>query len=488
MTLPPSECKVYTPPLLADAMVKAVRPHRDDYWLDPCMGPGAFIATLRRHGIPRDRIFGIDIDTSVGKEDGAATTVRGIDFFQWCARTRQRFTKIVANPPYVAIRKLHPTLQQSLCDFGGGNDTSFALRSNYWCAFLAASLRVLEQNGSLSFVLPAAWEYALYADSVRQYVLDNFQSVDVHRSMQPLFPEVREGCVVLVARGYKQAPTRTVRFDHANSELLIASLGRSSAERAAVAKTYQTQPSPPDSGRVPFCHLYAIGIGCVTGDARYFLLTEAVRIHHKLPVEALRPVLSKARHLVAARITKAHWKRLLNANERVWLFSPTANTLRQKAVRAYLEHGKQVCDLKAYKLKNRDPWYQVRDIRNATGFLSGMTQLGPWISFRSMRQLAATNTLYTLTAKNKMSADEHAAWGLSLLSTSSRSQFAELTRRYPDGLPKLEPHDLNSFQLTPPKSTTDAVENYSRAVDLLLASKISEAVAIADAQIGGKCT
>jgi hypothetical protein len=42
--------------------------------------------------------------------------------------------------------------------------------------------------------------------------------------------------------------------------------------------------------------------------------------------------------------------------------------------------------------------------------------------------------------------------------------------------------------LTSPKSTTGAVDNYGRAVDFLLASKISEAVAIADAQIGGKCT
>lgn len=488
MTLPPAKSKVYTPPLLADAMVRAVGLHRDDYWLDPCMGPGAFIAPLRQHGIPRDRIVGIDIDTSLGKEDGAATTVRGIDFFKWCGHTRQRFTKIVANPPYVAIRKLHPTLQKSLRDFGGGDDTSFALRSNYWCAFLAASLRLLEQNGSLSFVLPAAWEYALYADSVRRCVLANFQSVDVHRSLQPLFPDVREGCVVLVARGYRQTPTRALRFDHVNSELLIASLARSSPERASVAKSNQPQLSAHHSGRVPFCDLYAIGIGCVTGDARYFLLTEADRIFHKLPVEALRPVLSKARHLVAARVTKTHWNRLLDANERVWMFSPTASTLRRKAVSTYLEHGEKACDLNAYKLKHRDPWYQVRDIRNATGFLSGMTRLGPWISFRSMRQLAATNTLYTLTAKNKMTADEHAAWGLSLLSTSSRRQFAELTRRYPDGLPKLEPHDLNSFQLMPPKSTTDAARNYSRAIDLLLASKISEAVAVADAQIGGKYT
>lgn len=225
----------------------------------------------------------------------------------------------------------------------------------------------------------------------------------------------------------------------------------------------------------------------MTGDARYFLLTETDRIRHNLPVEALCPVLSRARHLVAARITQAHWQRLLNANERVWLCSPGPGTLRRKSVRAYLEHGERVCDLNAYKLKHRDPWYEVPDIRNATGFLSGMTRLGPWISFRSMRHLAATNTLYVLTAKNKMSTDERAAWALSLLSTSSRRQFSELARRYPDGLAKLEPHDINSFKLTPPKSTAEATGNYRRAVDLLLASKVTEAVAIADAQIGSKC-
>ncbi len=486
MMEPPPECKVYTPPLLADAIVKAVMPHRDDYWLDPCMGPGAFIAPLRKQGIPKDRIVGIDIDTSVGYEDGAATTVRGIDFFRWCARTRRRFTKIVANPPYVAIRKLHPTLQQSLRDFGSGNDISFAKRSNYWCAFLAASLRVLEQDGSLAFVLPAAWEYALYADQVRQYVLGNFQSVDVHRCWQPLFPDVREGCVVLVARGYRNKPTRSVRIDHATSESLVASLSLRSASKDS--RPYRTKPSAAAPTSIAFSDLFSINIGCVTGDARYFLLTEADRIRHKLPVEALCPVLSRARHLVAAEMTRAHWQRLLNANERVWLFNPGPGTLRRKPVRAYLEHGERVCDLSAYKLKHRDPWYAVHDIRNATGFLSGMTQLGPWISFRSMRHLAATNTLYVLTDKNKMSADERAAWGLSLLSTSSRRQFSELARRYPDGLAKLEPHDLNSFQLAPPKSTKGAAGNYHRAVDFLLASEVSEAVTIADAQIGGKCT
>jgi hypothetical protein len=77
---PPPECKVYTPPRLADAMVHAIEPHPHDVWLDPCMGPGAFIAPLRKKGIPKDRIIGIDIDSTSGAEDKSATTVRGVDF------------------------------------------------------------------------------------------------------------------------------------------------------------------------------------------------------------------------------------------------------------------------------------------------------------------------------------------------------------------------------------------------------------------------
>jgi adenine-specific DNA-methyltransferase len=91
-------------------MVQAIGPNPHDYWLDPCMGPGAFIAPLREKGIRKERIVGIDIDPISGAEDKSATTIRGVDFFQWCASTEQKFSRIIANPPYVAIRELHPEL------------------------------------------------------------------------------------------------------------------------------------------------------------------------------------------------------------------------------------------------------------------------------------------------------------------------------------------------------------------------------------------
>jgi type I restriction-modification system DNA methylase subunit len=99
MMLPPPSCKVYTPRQLAEAMVHALEPGPLDLWLDPCMGPGAFIAPLRENGVCKERIVGIDIEPLSGIQEQGATTIRGVDFFTWCASTERRFTKIIANPP-----------------------------------------------------------------------------------------------------------------------------------------------------------------------------------------------------------------------------------------------------------------------------------------------------------------------------------------------------------------------------------------------------
>jgi hypothetical protein len=465
-------------------MVQAIDPGPKDHWLDPCIGPGAFITPLRESGIPRKRIIAIDIEPSPGGEDRAATTVRGVDFFDWCASTQRRFTRIVANPPYVAIRKLDPELQKSVKFFGGDDLLSFSLRSNYWCAFLAACLRVLKPKGNLAFILPAAWDYAQYADDVRSNVLKHFHSVEVHRCFEPLFPGVREGCVVLIAKGYLMRPVKSVRIDHDTSMSLIGALTRKSH---VSAKPYRKAPRIVCQSFVPFSDLYTISIGCVTGDAHYFLLTESDRMRNRLPQEAVRPVLSKARHLVAATMSKMEWKRLLKANERVWLFSPDKCARKYKAVREYLAHGEATCNLDAYKLRNRDPWYCVPGIKMGTGYLSGMTKLGPWLSFRTMRNLAATNTLYVITEKLRMSAEERAAWALSLLSTPSRNQVRELVRHYPDGLTKMEPHDLSGISLPPPSILKGACEEYDRAIQLLLTGHESAAIALADSRSEASC-
>lgn len=478
MPLPPRECKVYTPPSLAEAMVSAIHCGRDVEWLDPCVGPGAFIEALRARKVRKDRIVALDLESAAGKFDSFARTVRGVDFFRWLPSTTARFDKIIANPPYVPIERLSRALQKPILSLNEIDSASFRLNSNYWCAFLAGSLRVLKDGGDLAFVLPAAWDYADYAGAVKQRIFDVFRSVEVHRCLKPLFETVSEGCVVLVARGYGARKGQTAYFEYSAPDELIKSLRVRKKQPISCTQNLSAQPEIEDAVRLG--EVFDIRIGCVTGDSQYFLLTEKQRLKHSLPYGAVTPILSKARHLKSAFLRSSDWNRLLTAGERVWLFKPSKRAQKTLAVQQYLELGERVCDLKRHKLRSREHWWDVPMIEPCDGFLSGMAKAGPWISLRSMQDLSASNTLYVVRLLDRMKQQEKATWALGLLTSYCRQQVAKLGRRYPDGLVKYEPKDLHSLNLPRPRTTNNGRETLEAAVSQLVAGNSHAAIRIAD--------
>ena len=478
MPLPPPECKVFTPPSLAQAMVSAIYSASDVEWLDPCVGPGAFVQALRAQGVPKDRIVALDIENAPGRFDSCARTARGVDFFRWLPATTARFDKIIANPPYVPIERLPRSLQRPILSLNAFDSSSFRLSSNYWCAFLAGSLRVLKDGGDLAFVLPAAWEYANYAGAIKGRIFREFRSVEVHRCLKPLFDTVSEGCVVLIAKGYGAKESQPTSYEHSDPNELIGSL---------LADGKKTSRPKQDSSQlievndaVRLGDILKVGIGCVTGDSQYFLLTESQRLHHSLPRGAVTPIVSKARHLKSAVLRASDWYRLLTKGERVWLFKPDKGSRSTRAVRRYLELGEETCDLKRNKLRSREDWWDVPTIETCDGFLSGMTKLGPWISLRSMRDLSASNTLYVVRFSERMTKAEKATWALGLLTSYCRQQATKLGRRYPDGLVKHEPRDLHSLMIPQPPTTNNGQEALETAVYELVAGNISGASRIAD--------
>ena len=60
-------------------------------------------------------------------------------------------------------------------------------------AFLTASLNLVRPGGCLGFVLPASWDFADYAASIRDEVFKSFERVEVYRCKRPLFDSVQEG-------------------------------------------------------------------------------------------------------------------------------------------------------------------------------------------------------------------------------------------------------------------------------------------------------
>jgi methylase of polypeptide subunit release factors len=167
-------------------------------WLEPSHGTGVFVEAISRLGVRKDKIFAVDLDPVTSAADGLATTSRGVDFLRWAVDTERRFDRIVGNPPFIAIRRLPPSLQKSAASVLDLNGRPVGRGANVWYSFVLASLRLLKPGGCLAFVLPSAAEYADYSASIRHAMRDTFGSLELYRCEHPLFENVQEGTLVAV--------------------------------------------------------------------------------------------------------------------------------------------------------------------------------------------------------------------------------------------------------------------------------------------------
>jgi adenine-specific DNA-methyltransferase len=462
-------------------MVSALSPRANERFLEPCVGAGSLVRALARRGIPAARIRGLDLDRDPRPSDGYARVIRDVDFLNWSARTRERFDKIVANPPFLALSRLPPSLRKNALQVVDPfSHRRVTLAGNYWQAFLCAAISLLARDGSICFLLPAAWDYTNYARTLREELPKHFEHVFVHRSCSPLFDSVREGSVVLVARGFHRANLTFRRIEHSTVQQLLGSLANENplaSSHAAPAPELQ-----PKTRHTKLGDLVKIRIGAVTGDSGYFLLTEQERRIRKLPVRCCVRVLTRSSHLRAAAITERLWNRLRAEGERVWLFRPEGRVLDHGRVRNYLslKPEKGGCQRSRFKIQIRSPWYRTPLPANVDGFLSGTSSQGPWIALGQMRGLSATNTLYVVTFKSARTSVGKAAIGLSLLTTSAREALSKVGRRYADGLLKYEPGDLENVEIPLVTKLKGVITRYQQAISKLLDGHVLEAQRLAD--------
>lgn len=477
--LPPASCEVETPASLAEAMVSRLNDDSKARWLDPCVGAGAFLLALHAAEVPVSHIRGFDIQRKSATADHLARVDRGVDFLKKATETRERFDRIVANPPYVSFTRLDDTLRRRAREISAAG-MSLSDGANYWAAFLVAAVGLLREGGKLCFVLPAAYEFADYAKPLRDRLPHLFRNVEVHRSRVPLFPDVQEGTVVLLAEGFGKGETAPNRFVYPSKGELIKGL----TAREISNNGSQTAPRSFSKGRPtrPLHEVVKIGIGAVTGDNSFFLMTDAERRGRHIPTTACRAVISRAKHLSSSEIDDDLWTKLRQDGERVWMFDPPPRMELNEHVKAYLSLPAEGggCQRRAYKVANRDKWFRVPVPTRADGFMSGMSHVGPWIALNRIHRLIATNTLYIVHFKETLSLEARASWAIAMLTSEARERFEAAGRCYADGLVKYEPRDLLNVRIPTPSSTRNARSALKKSVNALLTGDTRASRRIAD--------
>jgi adenine-specific DNA-methyltransferase len=478
--LVPRSCVVQTPDLLADAMVNALGKRDADTWLEPCIGNGALLSALSKFGVKRNKITGLDVDAHPQPNDRFGKVFRGRDFLGWSCSTRLRFDKIIANPPYVALERLESAIRRAAIEVSLSDKIRITANANAWYAFLCAAIRLLKNDGSLCFLLPAAWDFANYALPLRSSIREYFKNVEIYRTATPIFraEKVQDGAIVLLARGrqvLKDNSTRKefrpiYRYEVSSiDELILALPSRPESKKRGEPPRVAAPAVRGTQQHQLLGDILNIRLGIVTGDSSYFLLTEKRRRELRLPLAAVVPVLSRARHLTSPNMTAAQWNRLRNIEERIWLFNPKPSVSANQFVQSYLRFGRNGgCKTENHKVTIRNPWFRFSALTEGDGFMSGMSTLMPWLSFRSMPRLFATNTLYVVNFTDPLlKQPQRIAVAMSLLTSDVRAQMRERGRAYAAGLMKYEPSDLLGLHVPKVGEVVAGWEIYRRALRAL---------------------
>jgi adenine-specific DNA-methyltransferase len=485
----PTSCKVYTPVDLASALVSGVGVEDSKHWLEPSFGRGAFLKALSSFGVRRDHIVAVDVDRHPSELDDLGTALRGTEFLGWALHHQFKFDRIVGNPPYVAIERVNSRLQALAASLSWEELKGVGFNGNLWAAFIIACLRLLQPHANMSFVLPAAWDYADYAEQLRNKLPFLFSRFVVHRCRETLFSGVQDGCVVIQALDFGGRGSGIVRFEHKSAaDLRIAVSDTSGTDRHVFNVAENVGAYGP---HVPARSIFNIRLGGVTGDASFFLLRDSKRKRLGIPTRACIPALSRAKHLRSAFADRSTWTSLMTKDERVWLFRPTVKQAKSGPIKNYLRLDKKKggCDRNADWVNRRKPWYRVMIPSRIDGFISGTSSFGPWICLNDMPRLAATNTLYVVQFLSaKTSANQRASWCIALLTSGVQAQLKRIARVYAGGMVKFEPSDLLSLSLPIPSTCKGAVVEYRSIIEMLMRGERRGATKAADAWFDHRST
>lgn len=159
----------FTPPKTIVNMITKVKSVSSLFQdiLEPSCGSCEFINYLKTY-FPTSNITGIELNKlifdSIKDKQISNVTLLNEDFIKY--KDSHKYNLIIGNPPFYVMKK-HEAPNDYHQYFDG--------RPNIFLLFVIKSLKMLKNNGILSFVLPRNFINCLYYDKTRQFIDKNFK-------------------------------------------------------------------------------------------------------------------------------------------------------------------------------------------------------------------------------------------------------------------------------------------------------------------------
>ncbi len=478
----PAEAKengaFYTPISVAKTLVRfAVRGPKDRL-LDPACGDGRFVVCHANSvGVERDSDA-----AAMAAERAPSAEIHRKDFFSWAESTDERFDCASGNPPFIRYQVFSGATRQRALRICRSLGVSFSGLTTSWAPFLVATAALLRPGGRMAFVVPASIGHAPYAAPLIEYLVGRFDAVRIIALRRKLFPHLSEDCWLLFTEGFGGSTshiqfTPVECFDDFDERLLRIDSDLVLVEEWRQQWNRRLRPYLLDSsGRSLYLNaarseysirlgkVASVGIGYVTGDNNFFHLRPSEIERWEIPERFLHPTVRSSRVLpgeVLSTGTVEHWRR---SNQPSFLLRIPKSADLPQAVQSYLDSPRGHEARRAYKCRNRTPWYSVPDVRIPAFFLTYMSGASPSL-VRNVAAATCTNTLHAVHLHRDSDADRLVgSWKSPYLKLSCELEGHPLG----GGMLKLEPKEaarllLPSSGILPPSAETEV----RRALEIL---------------------
>jgi len=124
-----------------------------------------------------------------------------------------KYDLIIGNPPYFVVDK--NTISKEYYNYFEG-------RPNIFIIFIIKSLKLLNKNGYLIFVLPKSFNNSLYYNKTRQYINDNYTIINISNCLDDNYLETKQETIIVFIKNKK--PTEKCEYSfNINNNIIFGS-------------------------------------------------------------------------------------------------------------------------------------------------------------------------------------------------------------------------------------------------------------------------
>lgn len=455
----------YTPKIIADFLVDYLSPKMKGEALtvlEPSAGDGIFINAIYQH---KDLSTKIKKIIAVEREKIELEKVRAItkkgsletilsDFLEFQKNNKKKFDLVIGNPPYIK-KNLLADEQIILCEDIHKIFPALSANKikNIWTAFLVRSIKFVNEDGILAFVLPSELLQVKFANELRSLILKEFERVEIFTFNELLFKDCK-GQDTLLLIGERKSENKGVYYCNIEKVTDLAENRFSLAQNINIREskwthhhltTDEIELLEKVKNRLEIVNHYCTSkAGIVTGANNYFIVDTNTIQEFSLK-KYVRQIIQKGSFVNGSvTLTIEEFDKLVKQLKPTFLIAlnKTSKIKANEKINRYFEKGIDLKINERYKTSLRDTWYEVPNIElPPEAFFFKRCNEYPKL-IKNIANVLSTDSAYVITMNSNYEIENLIFSFYNSLTLS----FAELNGRYyGGGVLELTPNEFKNL-------------------------------------------